>query len=153
MNYICLSGNAPGSDITFQIGSDNNCVIFLPWKSFNEKMFDPSIALDYFIVGDQPEGVESVEQFHPRGKYLNPSVRSLMARNYYQIFGFDKYPKVDFVICCADPTENGKVAGGTGQAVRIALHHKIPVVNIRDTNWKSKYDEIICRIEMLDAFS
>lgn len=62
------------------------------------------------------------------------------------------WPKVAFVVCCADPytavetqtfqfiedvRRRGKVVdprevkGGTGQAVRIALHYGIPVINFR----------------------
>ena len=58
-SFILYSGNAEGSDITFQEGSQGQCVIMLPWKSFNENQFHGSY-LDKCIVGDTPEGLASI---------------------------------------------------------------------------------------------
>lgn len=144
LDYICYSGNANGSDIAFQNGSNGKCVIFLPWYSFNYESFHPSSTncLDHHIVGTKSYGLKSVNEFHPRPGSLSDGARMLMARNYYQINGFDNYPVVDFVLCCANRDNVGNILGGTGQAVRIAKSLDIPIINIRDDGWEDDLDKI-----------
>lgn len=139
------SGNANGSDIAFQKGSNGKCVIMLPWKGFNINEYDYNKnAIDHIIVNPRnkeqhKEAYESVSKFHPKPESLTQASESFMARNFYQVNGFGKYPKVSIVICCADPVnKKGNVKGGTGQAVRIALKWGIPVINLRDEGWFEK---------------
>lgn len=137
--YIVYSGNAEGSDISFQIGSGGNCVIFLPWNRFNLEKFNyirPENCLNYFVVGNSEEGMNSIKKYHPNPSSLSRGATSLMSRNYYQVMGYKQFPQVDFVVCCADEDKNGNVLGGTGQACRIAKDLNIPVINIRNENWK-----------------
>ena len=58
--FICYSGNADGSDITFQKGSNGNYISFLPWYEFNFSNFDPfdvsTHSINAFVVGDLKEG-------------------------------------------------------------------------------------------------
>jgi hypothetical protein len=145
-SYVVYSGNACGADISFQIGSGGTCVINLPWDGFNDNKYDIKDSLCSYVVEDE-ESIESVKEFHPNYSALGYAGKKLMARNYRQIMGFKPlYPKVDFVICCADEDKKGNVKGGTGQAVRIAQKFKIPVINIRREGWKKhligvlKYD-------------
>jgi hypothetical protein len=51
----------------------------------------------------------------------------MMARNCYQMLGLDLKTPVEFVICW---TPQGKGAGGTGQALRIARDLKIPIYDL-----------------------
>lgn len=141
-DYILYSGNANGSDIAFQEGSNGKCVIMLPWNKFNIDEYDYTFSRDYFDVGKTKNGLDSVDKFHPAPDKLSYGARSLMARNYHQIFGYKGYPRVDIVICCAN-IKFGNVIGGTGQAVRIANHYKIPVINIRDKNWQDQFELFI----------
>lgn len=146
LNYILYSGNAPGSDINFQIGSNNKCVLFLPWKDFNTKEYDVTRSIDRCVVGDTKDGLKSVEDFHPAPKSLSRAGRSLMCRNYHQVVGYQTYPSISFVICCANYTlveDKMKVEGGTGQAVRIANSKNIPVFNIRCDNWLNKLKDLL----------
>lgn len=147
LGYVCLSGNADGADHAFQVGSDNNCVVMLPWQGFNEKLYDVDEALDHYDLGESQTGIEAAEKYHPHFKTLNKSALKLHARNYHQIAGYDKYPKVDFVICCSDPDPTGGVKGGTGQAVRIAKKLNVPVINIREDGWQEQYEQWIFDIE------
>jgi len=138
-NYILYSGNADGADITFQEGSRGQCVVFLPWDRFNINKFDYTNkwkCRQYFEVGHEEKGFKSVEDFHPNPKVLSVYAHALMTRNYFQVMGYDRYPKVDFVLCCANEDKKGNVQGGTGQACRIAKSLNIPVINIRNPNWK-----------------
>jgi hypothetical protein len=150
LDYICFSGNAPGSDITFQRCSNNKCVVFLPWKNFNKEMYDPEQALDHFVVGNEKVGLEAAEKFHPNFKNLSCGGRALHARNYFQIFGYDVYPKSEFVICCASEDSTRKVLGGTGQAIRIAKHNHLEIINLRNDIWKFQFETLINKITLFE---
>lgn len=142
--FILYSGNAEGSDIAFQSGSNGNCVIMLPWKSFNENMYTGGY-IEKCIVGDTVEGRASIDKYHPRPSVLSRGAKALMGRNYHQIHGYGDHKMVKLVVCCADPDGNG-VKGGTGQAVRMAQDLGIPVVNIRVENWSEKLKEICMKL-------
>lgn len=146
IGYTLYSGNAPGSDINFQIGSNSNCVLYLPWKDFNTKDYDVNKSIDRCVVGDTKEGLESVINFHPSPKGLSRGGKSLMCRNYHQVMGYKAYPVVSFVLCCANykvVEDKMQVEGGTGQAVRIANTKGIPVFNIRKPNWLNELKDLI----------
>jgi len=147
---IVLSGNAEGSDITFQEGSRGKCVIMLPWEGFNQKKYDYTNSLDHYIIDPRKDksAKNSVNEFHPNPKSLNKYGKLFMIRNYYQIHGVYNYPRSSFVVCCSDE-ENGEVRGGTGQAVRIANHLKIAVINIRRTNWKQEFLKVLGNFESI----
>lgn len=151
-DYVCLSGNAEGSDNAFQVGSKHNCVLMLPWDGFNEHVYPHTKALDAYVVGKEEKGVEAMMELHPHNDTLKDSAKALHARNYYQIMGFDKYPKSEFVICCADRDYNGDIKGGTGQAERIAKKYKVPIINIRDKNWEEEFEQLIFNIDMFNDF-
>ena len=138
-NYVVYSGNADGADAAFQRGSNEKCLIMLPWKGFNKDVYDYNKSLDHFIFDDSDkQAMDSIKQFHPNpGAILKKrGIASLMGRNFHQIFGYWPWPTVDFVLCCADEDSSGNILGGTGQACRIAKDHKIPVINIRNKSWK-----------------
>jgi len=148
--FIVYSGNAKGADIAFQEGSDGECLISLPWSGFNKYLYDyENRSIDRLIVPnvytpDFKDGLDSVEVFHHNPKKLDDRGKRLMVRNYYQVTGFNNYPKSEIVICCADEDDRGRVMGGTGQAVRIAKSMKIPVINIREEiNWLKRIKELI----------
>lgn len=146
IEYTVYSGNADGADIAFQTGSGENNIAFLPWTGFNKEAFNYEIfSKDYFVVGQEKDGLDSVAKYHPNGRFLRYGARCLMARNYYQIMGYSTYPRSSFVICCASPMDDGSdnVEGGTGQAVRIAIDLQIPVVNIRKQGWEQKLKAIL----------
>ena len=113
----------------------------LPWKGFNKQGYNPADALGWFEVGQTPEGLESVSEYHPNPFGLSRGARSMMCRNYHQIHGYGDLPMVSFVVCCADSSGLG-VKGGTGQAVRIARDLDIPVINIREDRWQDKLKTI-----------
>ena len=141
--WLLYSGNADGADIAFQEGSDGKCVIMLPWLKFNQDKYDYTFSRDHFEVGETKDGEKSVEKFHPNPSALKRGGKSLMCRNYHQIYGYKHYPKVSVVICCANE-KNGKVQGGTGQAVRIAQDSNIKIINIRASGWKDELRKLIC---------
>jgi hypothetical protein len=65
--------------------------------------------------------------FHPNWQACNEFARTAHARNTAIILGERCDKPVDCVICW---TPGGAIAGGTGQALRIAAGYNIPVFNL-----------------------
>lgn len=120
LNGVTLrSGGAEGADQAFEIGCDlvnGPKEIFLPWKGFAN-------SNSTLIVYDQ-RAFDYVDQFHPGAHHLKQGARKLQARNSHQVLGWDLETPSDFIICY---TSKGKRSGGTGQALRMAEHFKIPI--------------------------
>jgi len=145
---ILYSGNASGSDITFQRASRNKCVIMLPYDSFNKKEYEAwNNSLATFACGNTTLGNSLTEKFHPNPSALTWKSKPMMNRNAHQIHGKHPYPKVKFVVCCANEDKQGNVLGGTGHACRIAKSLDIPVINIRSQkNYMKQIKEIVEKI-------
>lgn len=116
---VLRSGGAQGSDIAFEIGCNKvtgNKEIYLPWKYFEKSNSN--------LIISNPKAFEIAEQFHPYWQNLKDGARKLQARNSHQVLGWDLETPSQFVICW---TKGGKGSGGTGQAIRIANHYRVPV--------------------------
>jgi len=122
MGYCLRSGGANGADTAFELGATNK-QIFLPWDGFNGRYAD---GRNYIVP---PYNKSLVELFHPKPFSLSPAGQKLMNRNSYQVLGPTLEDPVDFVLCY---TKDGKISGGTGQALRIAKHFNIPVFNMKN---------------------
>jgi len=117
--FILRSGNAKGADQAFEKGCDKvngKKEIFLPWKDFEN-----STSKLYNITN---EAMTIAAIYHPYWNNLSYSAKKLLARDVYQVLGYDLKTPSSFVICW---TKNGKSGGGTGQAIRIAKAYNIPV--------------------------
>ena len=119
--FVLNSGGADGADHAFEIGASKK-KIFLPWDGFNKKYEN---GKDYIIP---PYNEDYIKKYHPAFNRLSDKGRLLMSRNTYQVLGEDLLTKVNFVVCW---TKDGKASGGTGQAIRIAQAHSIPVFNLK----------------------
>lgn len=140
--FILFSGNSEGSDIAFERGSNNRCVLFLPWTSFNAEKYQLINCLDSYVLGKSEIGNKSIDRYYPN-QSIKYGVKMMMSRNYHQVMGYNEYPKVSFLICCANENSNGDVEGGTGHVVRIARDHNVPVINIRIKGWRKKLAELL----------
>jgi hypothetical protein len=120
LNYVLRSGGAEGADTAFETGAKTK-QIFLPWEGFNGRYSD---NITYFV----PElNIDIVKKFHPYYNNLNKPAIKLMSRNSYQVLGLDLNDPAEFVLCW---TKEGKMVGGTSQALRIAKHYNIPIFNL-----------------------
>lgn len=118
---ILRSGGAKGADSAFEDGCDavgGKKEIFLPWKGFNG---NPSKH-----YGTTREARILASRFHPNWEVIGPAGRDFHGRNCYQILGQDLETPAKFVLCW---TDQGRIEGGTGQALRMALHYEIPIFN------------------------
>lgn len=122
LGAVLRSGGAGGADQAFEAGAvqaAGKTEIYLPYKGFRGHQSE--------LFGSTFEARQIAKEFHPNWPGLGNHGREFMARNAYQILGKDLNTPCDFVLCW---TPNGKVVGGTGQALRMAAHFKIPVYNM-----------------------
>lgn len=119
--YTLRSGGADGSDKAFEVGCDKYKglkEIYVPWKGFNGS------ESELYNITD--EMYRMAEKYHPYWNNLKNGAKKLHARNCSQILGNDLKTPTGFVICY---TKDGKLQGGTAQALRIANDYKIKVFN------------------------
>jgi len=123
--WVLRSGGAPGADTAFFKGAVDH-EIYLPWKGFNNYEDDDATRLT-----PQAEAFDIAKEFHPAWFNLSHGGRKLMARNSHQLLGYDVTVPIlsEFVICW---TKDGKLKGGTAQALRMAEHYEVPVLNLGD---------------------
>lgn len=135
LGFVLRSGGADGADSFWENAYDKfggEKEIYLPWKNFNNNLSSLYEIKDWVN--------EIAEIYHPNWNRLSDAGKKLHSRNVYQIRGYEDYwdQYSEFVICY---TPDGKDSGGTGQAIRIARQHSIPVFNLYS-----------CKEETLDSF-
>lgn len=110
LGYLLRSGGAIGADTAFENGS-----------SFSEIFRAKDATKDAILMA---------ESFHPAWHRCSEYAKKLHGRNMMILLGKNLDTPVDFVVCW---TKDGKPSGGTGQALRAALHYKIPVFNLKNS--------------------
>ena len=116
--WMLHSGNAYGADRAFQQGTDKRRV-FLPWNGYNG-------GDTHSLPFDMAKAQSIAQRYHPAWTRCSNGAQKLHARNVAIMLGRTLKDPVDCVICW---TPNGEVTGGTGQALRIAIDHHIPIFN------------------------
>ena len=126
LDHTLRSGGADGADTALEKGCTHGngwCEIYLPWRKFNGRKSG--------IIGSgemRAKAAVIAEQFHPAWPRLKQGVRAMHTRNVFQVLGRDLETPSDVVICWAPRGQ-----GGTGQALRIAAHYDIPIINLAET--------------------
>lgn len=140
-DWTLRSGHAPGADQAFEYGAVTakkplvHAEIYLPWNGFEGARDNGGP----FIVPPFDPKVERIAaNFHPNWAACSQGARKMHSRNVYQVAGLDLHTPSDMVICW---TKDGKRGGGTGQALRIAEHLKIPI-----------FDLAVCTLEQIQEF-
>lgn len=127
LGWVLRSGYASGADQAFGRGARFR-EIFLPWPHFNG-------AMDGQYGHSVLEPTKLIEQIarehHPNWPACSSAARLLHMRNVLQVLGPDCRTPTDMVICW---TPKGSGSGGTGQAIRIARAHNIPVFDLALTS-------------------
>jgi hypothetical protein len=140
--FTLRSGAADGADRAFEEGAldadtrgaNRRPEVYLPWPSFNKG--NRAMLSDRYYVGEpQAEALPIAAVFHPAWDRLSQGAQKLHARNVHQILGADVTRPVlsKFVVCW---TRMGAGGGGTGQALRIAEHFKVPAFDL--ANWADR---------------
>lgn len=122
--WVLRSGHAQGADQAFERGAGHRAEVYLPWPKF-----EPQVPLVARTVVDSPTGeaLELSAQYHPAWDSLKRGAQMLHGRNAHQVLGLYLGDPVEFVLCW---TPEGTGGGGTGQALRIAQAHAVPVYDL-----------------------
>lgn len=136
--WMLHSGGADRADTWFEQGVKDpaNARIFLPWPGFNGH------SSPLHEVSERAH--EIARQFHPKYHRLKADGRLLMARNSYQVLGPDLVSPVTCVVCW---TPGGEVTGGTGQALRIAAAHDVPVFNLWNATTVTRLETFVREVD------
>lgn len=141
VGFTLRSGGAEGADTAFAVGT-NKREIYIPWWGFNQirtKNDKTIITMDDVEPALLFQGRKLFEAYHPNPKACTPVAQILHIRNGFQVLGRDLATPVKFVLCW---TPDGKGGGGTGQAIRIAKGHNIPVFDMGLPEWEEKLAEL-----------
>lgn len=139
LGFWQLSGGAPGSDDYFESGCRNHTSL-VPWNGFEKRRMLHRIP---------DEAFEITAPFHPYWNKMSQGVRKMMARNAMQVLGPWLNTPVQFVLCwtpdgcIGKATRDINVTGGTGQAIVIAEHYGIPVINMQTPGWSGVLSELL----------
>jgi hypothetical protein len=133
--WVLRTGGSPGADQCFYRGArgaHGHVELYLPWPSFEAARRDEDNDVCLFPrASDDAHALAA--RFHPGWDGLSPAARHLLARDGHQVLGADLATPAQFVVCwTADGSLDGSDprSGGTGQALRIAHHHGLPVLNL-----------------------
>ncbi len=130
--HFLRSGHAPGADWAFEQGSQDRCIVYLPWDNFCSE--NESLAHKIVIIKQKDYDLIT-NTYHPSFSHLSSTVRKLMNRNACQVLGLNLNSYSNLVICW---TKDGGPTGGTGQAMRIAESYKIPIFNMYFEKYNTK---------------
>ncbi|MEZ8987936.1 macro domain-containing protein [Vibrio breoganii] len=156
------SGSAEGSDLAIELGfylaeyelarlgliSRITPMFFqsiIPWSNFNDR----DTFKTPWVTSDIPQwAIDSAAQLHPAWDKLSAGVKRLMARNTLQIIDSQTKSPVDRVICytgdgASSVSEITSKTGGTGQALRLACQHGVPIVNVGNSEHRSEMESYI----------
>ena len=121
------TGGADGADSAFAAGAPTDRrAVWLPWPGYNGHR-GPGCRVP--TEAEMASCMEIAAGLHPAWHRCSPAVRKLHARN-VAILGVTLGRPVDAVVAW---TSQGRVEGGTGMGIRIALAHDIPVLNLGST--------------------
>lgn len=144
LRHHLRSGGADGADKAFERGAGcggGTADIFLPWPGFNGYPKEPTSGSLSTYPSPTEAAVQIAQRHHPAWRTLTRPVRRLMARNVHQVLGYDCDTPASFVLCWTpDGAETVTTAktGGTGMAIRVAVAHGVPVVNMALDGWESR---------------
>lgn len=137
-NHLLRSGGAPGADSAFQaaLGPEalaDRAEIYLPGPSFKGNFSSQPGRIDASTLPAWRAAHQTVDRYHGAPHLLSSGVRNLMARNAMQVLGPDLQSPSKFVVAWTPGALiDGREAGGTGQALRIARDYGIPIRNLAD---------------------
>ena len=109
--YLLRSGGASGADSAFEKGCDS--------VGGSKEIYRARDAT--------ADAIELASEFHPAWGLCNKFAQALHGRNMMIVLGADLKTSVDFIVCW---TPDGKISGGTGQALRLAIARGIKVYNL-----------------------
>lgn len=124
--YVLRSGHAIGADSAFERGAGEAAEIYLPvpgWRGSGSAYHQGTLGNE---VWGRARAIAAAH--HPAFAGLSSFVQDLHTRNVFQVLGARLDSPAEFVLCW---TADGEASGGTGQALRIAASHDVPVYKLQ----------------------
>tara|TARA_R110002096_G_scaffold372344_2_gene565781 strand:+ start:98 stop:631 length:534 start_codon:yes stop_codon:yes gene_type:complete len=131
------SGHADGADYAFEKGATSNCIVYMPWSTFNKDKEVLGVPRTQQL---RDEVLKIVYKHEKYAKDLSDGVKLIKSRNVYQVLGEDLKSPSDLVVCW---TPYGEVTGGTGLAIKIATANNIPVINVGDFETEKSFNSLL----------
>jgi hypothetical protein len=135
--WVMRTGASPGADQAFYRGASSAggaIELYLPWPSFAAQVRAADSGNHTFVLPEPRQAAfELGEHHHPRWSSLSARLQRLRARDVHAVLGSDLDSPVALIVCWTpDGGTNGRStrSGGTGQALRVAAAHGIPVANL-----------------------
>jgi hypothetical protein len=134
--WMLRTGLSPGADQAFYAGAraaGGRVELYLPWPSFEAHVDRGDDARIRVVSRPSEDACALAARFHPSWDSLAMPERLLLARDGHQVLGADLDTPARLAICwTADGSIDGagSESGGTGQTLRIAHHHGVPVLNL-----------------------
>lgn len=132
--YTLHSGGAQGADQAFEQGAleaGGKLHVFRPGPPLRHPHH-----IDASLLQSFPDALSLARRTHPAWGRCSRAAQLLHARNGFQVLSADLCTPVDFLVAWTpdfslDPAGRViSVSGGTGQAVRLAVAHRIPVFHL-----------------------
>ncbi len=116
LGFTLRSGGAKGADTAFEQGAGTLKQIF-------------------YAKDCTPAAMAIAQQFHPAWNRCSDFARRLHGRNAFQVLGPNLNESSSYCICwtqdgCVSHATRSINTGGTGTAISIADHYKVPIVNL-----------------------
>jgi len=134
---VLRTGISPGADQAFFRGAraaGGSVELYLPWRGFQAAAWSGAPGREVRVLSEpSAAAVELAARLHPNWRALAPHDRLLLARDGHEVLGADLASPARFVVCWTAGGSldgNGVYADGTGQALRVAHAHGIPVFNL-----------------------
>lgn len=122
LGWTLRTGGADGADQAFGLGAQMHkgpFELYLPWQRYN--------GHNGIVPPFNKQACDMAAYFHPAWGRCTEGAKKMHIRNVYIILGVNLNVPSDFVVCW---TPGGNRGGGTGQALRIAEHFKIPIIDL-----------------------
>lgn len=141
------TGDATGMDEIFRTAAPKDmCQFFAPHGRYNKHpdatMISPSSTLPCYYS----QARDITANTHPAYHHIGDFERELHIRNAFEVLGTELNQPSNFLLCWTKDGAEAKTTretGGTGQAIRLALHYNIPVFNFQAPNFESRFRTFI----------
>ncbi|HEY7961017.1 MAG TPA: hypothetical protein VID29_03755 [Solirubrobacteraceae bacterium] len=142
--WVLHTGMAEGADQAFYRGAAGvgPVELYLPWPAF-ERQARVHGTRECVLAQPARAAHDVAARFHPVWSRLGSGPRRLHARNCHQVLGADLATPARMVVCWTPDGSldgRGRRVGGTGQALRVASHSGIEVVNLA----RREHEERVC---------
>lgn len=121
--FFLRTGDAVGADTAFTVGWE------FSENPQNMRIYTAEDILEHKNSSAVQLAIDTMVSLHPNPQAAcrNPYTEALLSRDVLQVLGDDCKSPSNMIICW---TTAGKLIGGTAMAMRVAMAHNIPIINL-----------------------